>query len=251
MASNYHENYKIKNGHVVIINNVDFSTPPNPPSDFKLPPTRTDGLDDEKRVKQLAKNLGYTCESHRNMQAEQIEVLLDEWSKKDYSSIDAILIFIMSQGKKGTIISADCQDIFLAEFIMSFKINPTLKDKPKIFFIQACRGDTFLELDGDNQEEVLPIERDMLFAFSTIEGYKSLKDPQRGSWYIQTLIDVIENSKNKDINTILTKVNGKIWEKVGNHKGKSIKMMPKFMDCLTKLFYFTEPDDINEVNRNA
>ena len=250
MASNYHENYKITNGHFVIINNMYFKPPPQ--MNLNVHETREGALEDMKRVKQLAKNLGYTFEIHRNMKAKQIEVLLDEWSEKDYSSIDAILIFIMSHGNKGTIISADCQDIFLAEFIMSFKSNPTLKDKPKIFFIQACRGDTVLGLDGDNSEELqIPMGADILLAFSSIENYMSVRDSEDGSWYIQTLIDVIENSKNKDINTILTKVNGKIWEKVGKYKGKPIKMMPTFNHCLTKLFYFTEPDDINEVNRNV
>ena len=249
MASNYHENYKITNGHFVIINNMYFKPPPQ--MNLNVHETREGALEDMKRVKQLAKNLGYTIETHRDMQAEQIEEMLDEWSEKDYTSIDAILIFIMSHGKKGTITSADCKDIYLAEFVMSFKNNTTLKNKPKIFFIQACRGNTFLELDGDNQEEVLQIERDMLFAFSTIDGHMSARDPESGSWYTQTLIDVIEESDNKDINTILTKVNGKIWEKVGEYKGKNIKMMPTFNNCLTKLFYFIEPDDINEVNRNV
>ena len=249
MASNYHENYKITNGHFVIINNMYFSPPPQMNS--KNYKTRTGTLQDIDRVEQLAKNLRYTIETHKDMKNDQIKEMLVKWSKEDFSKIDAILIFIMSHGNKGTIISADCQDIYLEEFVKSFKKNKTLKNKPKIFFIQACRGDKLLELEGDNQEEVLQIERDMLFAFSTIDGHMSARDPESGSWYIQTLIDVIEESDNKDLNTILTKVNGKIWEKVGEYKGKNIKMMPTFNNCLTKFFYFTEPDDINEVNRNV
>ena len=37
----------------------------------------------------------------------------------------------------------------------------------------------------------VPVETDCLFLYSTVEGYFSYRNQESGSWYIQTLCDVI------------------------------------------------------------
>lgn len=80
---------------------------------------------------------------------------------------------------------------------------PSLADKPKLFFIQACRGsveDEFLTQNKDSRDSIAglncdstlarcssscPQESDFLLAWATVPGYVAYKRPNYGSFYIQ------------------------------------------------------------------
>ena len=125
-----------------------------------------------------------------------------------------------------------------------FKRNSSLINKPKLFFFQACRGnqemssvdkirfDSVVYKDDVSDIFKVPIEADFLFSYSTVKGYVSIRDEYTGTWFIQTLCDVISNEPNKDILNILTEVNNKISQKI------EIKTMPTFESRLKKSFYF-------------
>lgn len=85
----------------------------------------------------------------------------------------------------------------------------TLIGKPKLFFIQACRGTstdpgillkprikarTVAHSDAVDAQQareeyfVLPTLADLLVMYSTSEGYYSFRSPKDGSWFIQVSI---------------------------------------------------------------
>lgn len=80
------------------------------------------------------------------------------------------------------------------------QLCPLLRGKPKVFIFQTCRG-------NDGEENLAPrspasppepdgsasparLYSDILIANSTLPGFVSLRDPERGSWYIQALCEV-------------------------------------------------------------
>ena len=84
----------------------------------------------------------------------------------------------MSHGNKGTIISSDSLQIDLNEFIYPLKKNKSLNGKPKLFFIQACRGNQKMTVDRprtddpeqmrlkyDDVDRKLPNVSDFLFSY--------------------------------------------------------------------------------------
>lgn len=87
----------------------------------------------------------------------------------------------------------------------------TLVGKPKLFFVQACRGECtdpgilfkpkpkdekkFDAVDSRTQPEecyVIPTLADVLIMYSTCEGYVSFRNSDQGSWFIQVSIKILD-----------------------------------------------------------
>jgi len=229
-------------GYVVIFNQKYFRNKPEQ--------TRNGSEKDVERLDHLFNQLNYTVEAQIDRTSSQIRSLIRDYSNQDYSKYSSFFMFIMSHGSDGTISTTDNTQVYLTEFFEPFKTNRTLKNKPKLFFIQACRGHqrmTQVEHDAYNTDyetdaiiKRVPIEADFLFAYSTVEGYVAYRDPNKGSWYIQTLCDLISSSvSNDEILHILTDVNSSLAD-------REEVVVPTFNSRLTKRFYFIQQSSSNE-----
>uniref|UniRef100_A0A673ZI73 Caspase 9, apoptosis-related cysteine peptidase n=1 Tax=Salmo trutta TaxID=8032 RepID=A0A673ZI73_SALTR len=151
---------------------------------------------------------------------------------------------------------------------------PSLQGKPKLFFIQACGGgerDTGFEVTPDEDKPciggtddqtdampmssssdslstpsdepdsraTLPTPSDILVSYSTFPGYVSWRDTQAGSWYVETLDNILEdNAAANDLVTMLMMVN----HEVSQNSAKGLyKQMPGSFNFLRKLLYFQVP----------
>jgi len=184
----------------------------------------------------------------------------------DYTSFGCLLVFIMSHGDKSKIISSDSKEIDLNEFITPLKRNATLISKPKIFFIQACRGNNKMTADGKKRpsssnsivheryfddKNRLPKEADFLVSYSTLEGNESYRDEDDGTWYIQMLCKAVREEESKEISAILTYTHYLVANMVGKHRfpnGETVelKMMPMYENRLLKLFYIAKPKNVRK-----
>lgn len=104
--------------------------------------------------------------------------------KEDFTDADCIAIFVLTHGKWNKLAAKNyyyTPDILWNTF--TAEKCPSLAGKPKMFFINACRGEQkdygveyvdCLTTDGPNSNpEIkykLPIHTDILIAFSTVEG---------------------------------------------------------------------------------
>ena len=174
----------------------------------------------------------------------------------------------MSHGNEEGILGIDSQAIPVDDITAKFQGGnqcPQLVTKPKLFFLQACRGDVDdkgyyvprgpssqdVYADSDNFQEMpvkLPSDADFLIAYSTTRGYVSHRrftDSARtaaaygeslGSWFISCLVQVLlANSNKEDLMTMLTRVNKAMSEFYTEGGSKQISCQ---LSMLTKKVYF-------------
>ncbi|XP_072113827.1 caspase-3b isoform X1 [Mobula birostris] len=245
----YNMNYQ-HIGTCIIFNNKNF----HPTTGM----TKRSGTDkDASNLMKTFKNLGFRTEILNDQTCEQMFKKLSNVAKSDHSQMAAFICIFLSHGEEGLLYGTDgCEEIKHFTRIFRGDLCRTLIGKPKLFFIQACRGTEFdagVETDGietDSNREMatslqkIPIEADFLYAYSTAPGYYSWRNTANGSWFIQSLCDVLDNyGKKLELMQLLTRVNHKVaLEFESNTDAKHTsekKQIPCIISMLTKEFYFT------------
>ena len=217
---------------------------------------------DVKALKMLFEKLYFRVTVKRNLSREAILKVLDEVASEDHSAHDCFVLCIMSHGLEGLFIGSDGETLpYETVFdIFSNSSCRTLRGKPKLIFIQACRGEdgqTGVVKDApllpdprslavttagaaDKElkskfKETIPDKSDMLVAYSTVNGYASYRDHDYGSRYVRCLVEVFkEKAGHENVLDMLTMVNGRL-SKMGAIGKKQIGQ-PDF--TLTKKLFF-------------
>uniref|UniRef100_A0A8C9CRY1 Caspase 7 n=1 Tax=Peromyscus maniculatus bairdii TaxID=230844 RepID=A0A8C9CRY1_PERMB len=123
------------------------------------------------------------------------------------------------------------------------------------YMISACRGtelDDGIQADSGpindtdtdaNPRYKIPVEADFLFAYSTVPGYYSWRNPGKGSWFVQALCSILnEHGKDLEIMQILTRVNDRVARHFESQsedaRFNEKKQIPCMVSMLTKELYF-------------
>ncbi|XP_071145023.1 caspase-2-like [Mytilus edulis] len=187
--------------------------------------------------------------------AKEIAIKLQKFSElPDHQNADACVVCLLSHGEEGYIFGTDGRKIFL-DNIMSLFENGHCKDlrgKPKIFIIQACRGEALdsgvvgkmygEEHDGSPCKPYqLPTMSDMLICFPTQTGHYAWRNKDRGSWYIEALVQVfMKFARTEDVCTMLNRVNSVISRKLSNCQQIEMNQMSQMSEykCTLRMPHF-------------
>ncbi|XP_071361059.1 caspase-3a [Trachinotus anak] len=229
-------------GQCIIINNKNF--------DRRTGMNQRNGTDvDAANVMKVFSKLGYKAKVYNDQTVEQMKQVLTAASKEDHSCSASFVCVLLSHGDEGVFFGTD-GSVELKYLTSLFRGDrcKSLVGKPKLFFIQACRGtdlDAGIETDsGEDGTTKIPVEADFLYAFSTAPGYYSWRNTMTGSWFIQSLCDMMnEYGKKLELQHIMTRVNHKVaveFESVSNSPGfHARKQIPCIVSMLTKEMYFS------------
>ncbi|XP_051160538.1 uncharacterized protein LOC127281088 [Leptopilina boulardi] len=244
-----HEN----RGKCVIFNHEDYD------EDFEF--DKREGSAKDVEIIQISfGNLGFTVETHNNLTYYDIKHVLKNLQEEDHSKNDCICIFVLSHGLEKNLLCAYDVAYPLDKIWKPFTGDKceSLAGKPKLFFFQACRGDNFdlgftfsgssdsSETDSSAASYKIPNHADFLFAYSTVQGFRSWRNPEDGSWYIQSLCKIINNYGDK---VALAKMMTMTLRKVAteysslpsdNATEKHQKQMPVFTTTLLKNLRLTK-----------
>lgn len=176
---------------------------------------------------------------------------------------------MMTHGDKNGILFTNDTSIYVNDLWSPFTGEkcPTLAGKPKLFFIQACKGGMVdpgaileqprassghLNSFASRNEPVnaapfvIPTIADILVYFSTAEGYYSYRSAEHGSWFIQILCDkfseYLKSTEEVDLMRILTAVNRHVayvrQVSSTDERHDGCKQMPTITSMLTKVLIF-------------
>ncbi|XP_025018785.1 caspase-3 isoform X3 [Python bivittatus] len=195
------------------------------------------------------RTLGYNVKPYNDLSCKQIIDVLQNIAKDDHRKRNSFACVLLSHGDDGLIYGTDGPlELKMLTSLFRGDRCKTLRGKPKLFFIQACRGtdlDSGVETDSGSEEKVcqkIPVEADFLYAYSTAPGYYSWRNSSEGSWFIQSLCVMLKQyAKKLELMQILTRVNRKVAEfssysNRADFHGK--KQIPCIVSMLTKDFYF-------------
>ncbi|XP_042289841.1 caspase-3a [Thunnus maccoyii] len=230
-------------GQCIIINNKNF--------DRRTGMNQRNGTDvDAANAMKVFGKLGYKVKVYNDQSVNQMTQVLTAVSKEDHSCSASFICVLLSHGDEGVFFGTD-SSIELKHLTSLFRGDrcKSLVGKPKLFFIQACRGtelDAGIEADSpDDGKTKIPVEADFLYAFSTAPGYYSWRNTMTGSWFIQSLCDMMSKygKEGVELQHIMTRVNHKVaveFESVSNSPGfDARKQIPCIVSMLTKEMYFT------------
>ncbi len=208
--------------------------------------------EDARRFEKLFKSLNYNVITLKNLNARGIFRQVNDMAfETDHSKMDCFVCCILAHGEAGgRLISSDGKPFTLSEITTSFSSSrcDTLSGKPKIFLIQACRGEEFqgganYSVDaGCSVSYSIPDQADFFVGYATVAGYKAHRHRTAGSVYIQTLCELLERHAAKaDIHKLFTKVHERISKMEFEGPADSpwkVKQIPEVKHTLTKNFKF-------------
>lgn len=237
--------YKITQGFALILHNRCF--PKGTLSDREGSQWDVEAI--KKFCKQASLHINDTDRETENLTATQMDRLCTEIAKRDFARYDGFVCFILSHGREDGIYGTDDLTISIQEIVSKFKDCEGLVGKPKLFFIQACRGTNkdsgmpFVDSDSYPVNRPIPLrlprESDILIAHSTVDGFESYRHRESGSWFICTLMEKLnEHAHDMHLMDILTLVNNAIAEYLtpSGHKQMSCQLT-----TLTKFVHFNYP----------
>ncbi|XP_047210049.1 caspase-3-like [Girardinichthys multiradiatus] len=211
--------------------------------------TRTGTDVDAAGVAKTFSKLGYKVRLFNDQTMAEMKRQLMAVAAEDHSQNASFVCALLSHGDDGGIYGTDGLEK-IENLTQCIKGNNcrSLVGKPKLFFIQACRGtelDDGVETDavGAQTSERIPVEADCMYAYSAAPGYYSWRNTTNGSWFIQSLCETLNKfSGQLELMQLMTRVNHKVafnFESASNLPGfDAKKQIPCVLSMLTKEFYF-------------
>ncbi|XP_031708633.1 caspase-2 isoform X3 [Anarrhichthys ocellatus] len=239
-------------GFALVISNVTF----DPCAAPDLDPRKGGEVDDEV-LRKVFTELDYLVTVHRDLTAQGMRTCIENFCRRpDHRTVDSCVVCLLSHGVEGGIYGTDGQLLQLDWVFESFDNAhcPLLQNKPKMFFIQACRGEEMdcgvEQIDGPvrtcspscEQRDAgregrgdansrqrgdmgrprikLPQRSDMICGFASLKGQRictaAMRNTKRGSWFIQELNTTLRlHARDTHLADIMVQVNSHIKEREG------------------------------------
>lgn len=268
-SSRFRDNQKYKmnsrrRGVALIINHSKFEVP-------GLSNRVTTAADGQKLTGCFEK-LGFEVRTMMDKKFSKIKKRLHKVSKEDLSQCDCLVIVVLSHGNYGTIFAKD-QEYKEEELWKPFTAENcrTLEGKPKLYFIQTCRGDKYdpgvtlmpvkssrvfqpdYEVDDnfvasfaalstkEPQSYLLQLEPHFLVAHASVPDYCAWRSAT-GAWFIHELCSELSDKPKDHLLSILQRVGCKVAvdyeSNTDDPTSNGKKQMPCITHTLDKLVFF-------------
>ncbi|XP_048241358.1 uncharacterized protein LOC124125871 [Haliotis rufescens] len=212
---------------------------------------------DRDLLRKVWKTLQFEVKTFDDLKKQEMEEKLQELARLDvHKDNDCVVVFFLTHGDNGTVQGSDNEWLTIDSIISPFKAAncPLLAGKPKLFFFQSCRGkqDQKVQFNVDGGKTPVPTEikveidkmalteGDFFFGFPTVAGTKARRNEENGSWFIQELVQTLQESADReDLESLMTTTR----RRVNKHRcetadGTSIMQTAESKTTLFKKVYF-------------
>lgn len=221
IASADDDRYVVRSTHAgfaLIINQTKFVRGPLSAVDMQPLANRDGSFADRRALLGTFAASGYRCEVRENLTAAQIEQEIGEIVRRSGSDCDSLVVCVLSHGKRGIVFGSDTVPVSV-DRIVALMSSKRLVGKPKLLVVQACQGERVQELVYSDDEDAAAVVEvlesdgpttggrrprlpgksdgqhtctDFCIAQSTMPGFASYRNTCSGTWFIQTLCQVIK-----------------------------------------------------------
>ncbi|XP_008538027.1 caspase-14 isoform X2 [Equus przewalskii] len=202
-------------------------------------------------LERMFQQLGFESTMKRDPTAQQFQEELEKFQQAMDAREDLVscaFVVLMAHGVEGRLKGEDEQMVELESLfeVLNNKNCQALKARPKVYIVQACRGeqrdpgetvgsDDIMMITKDSPETI-PTYTDTLHIYSTVEGYIAYRHDKEGSCFIQTLVDVFTERRGP-ILELLTEVTRRMAEAELVQEGRTRKVNPEIQSTLRKRLY--------------
>ncbi|XP_036368024.1 caspase-8 isoform X9 [Octopus sinensis] len=195
----------VPRGYCVIINNIEFAGGSQ----------RLGAKVDEDELQKLFEKFQFTVKIHKNLSSNEMKECLKKYRNENHKLYDCFACFILSHGAKDEVFGSDSKPVVINDLIELFNTDkcPSLENKPKLFFIQACQNendqkDCSFDAMGPSVHYQNPVlKADVSVFMSTIAGYYSYRCPQNGCRFIKHITEEFStNAEEKHLLEMITSV---------------------------------------------
>ncbi|KAH9494959.1 hypothetical protein Btru_020687 [Bulinus truncatus] len=174
--------------------------------------------------------LHFQMQIEKNKTDFEIAEIIKRVSLLDHRKFDCFVCCILTHGGEGFVFGTNGRKFSIKEIIKTFSAQscPSLAGKPKLFFLQSCRGkrhqlafptSAMLEIDAPQVEpdddDLLPPEADFLLGYATVADAVSYRSRSHGTFYVNELTKALNSYADRfDLLRILTKVNNEVSKRV-------------------------------------
>ena len=211
-------------GLAVVIGNQNFR--PNPQRPQLVLNNRNGSEADVLNFENIFSVLKYDVLTRKDLTANDINSLFDQIAATDHSSYDSFVLCITSHGESNSyVFGSDSVSIDLYMLLKKIQACKTLLNKPKMFFIQACRlpSEDMVSRDSGGRID-LPrnSEADVYIAWATSRDQPAYRSPSDGSWFVCALNHVFASQAGQhDLVTMMYEVTNVVSSAEGRERGSS------------------------------
>jgi len=214
---------------------------------------------DEREIGKTFSWLNFDVKVKRDVNYTEMEKFFRGMALKDHTDKECIVFFILSHGTEdGSIVTSDRRKFSIDSMIEKVQNIETLVQKPKLFFIQACRGaqdmdavEVEVKTAGIQTKTRVAKKSNSFVYYSTMQGNRSYSSTKTGSFFVDILCQVLmEYHRNVNVrppyhfNDITTTVNDLLSQHVrdfvldGEEELKSLVQVSEVRSSLCQNIYF-------------
>ncbi|KAK3883681.1 hypothetical protein Pcinc_012001 [Petrolisthes cinctipes] len=205
----------------------------------QIPLTRRHGSEvDCTRLSATFKLFGFHVMTYIDPDLHMLEsIFLKLRTKPEIALVSCLAICFMTHGDEYDNLYLHDRSYVGITYLRRLCFTSALINKPRLFFIQACRGEQALRPILLQQDvcTVTHAESDCLISLATVQGYTAVRSQTEGSWYVSEVCAALQECGHVvPVRTVLQRARTSLSARIDTMDGGFVTMLSEEKVTLTR-----------------